>query len=367
MVETAVNLVKQVGKDEIEKRQTEILLHETDTATSEKQVQPKQHDPSTSLLIHEQNQVTFQNFSMVGPSDAIEGYVPQKEYGKTSREKNEADKKYGKISQAKNEEGKKVSNSDRKIVSRFSAQKQTGSHVTSKGIEIASLGGKKLSQNGTNKHATDQNDLANNFTSDIIFNEGRKPVSTGTQSLGTSTKREESLELENNFTSCILVGDDNASLMSDLKKHQKRKTRVSWADQYNKELVEELSSSSSSSNKMVTEQSASSQTVSEDLPSLVSCIENATFVGEVIECRDNNKFLRNQEDALQQENAKLESAKELINALTQAAEAVAIGELDSDEAGFGAGNSCTLSFMSILWCRVKLSLINNVLQLQGPV
>ena len=89
------------------------------------------------------------------------------------------------------------------------------------------------------------------------------------------------------------------------------------------------------------------------MPPAVSSIKNETCLREVVESQDNGNLFENQGYVFQEANDKLESAKALISAIKQAAEAVALGELDSGEAGF--------VFKTFLHFWLLMSIVSRVL------
>lgn len=334
------------------------LAMEDDEETAPQQQQ--QQDPGTFLLIREQNQVRVEEFHTSGPSDAIEGYLPQKEYRQTHPKKPSDDEGDKKASAFSRHEVKPL---EEEGSSSFSGKKQMlkgGSSLR----KLASSGKAKDSCSSTRKPKDTPTVSQNSFTSCILVDEGKPTELAAAKESGGSTKPKDSSSFsENSFTSCILV-DEKAMAFAAGQQRQKKQNRVSWADHNNMKLVEEAPASSICSSSWAAEGSlgarVQTETEQDGVLGSLSLKSGAILVEEVSELLPNwmdsfeDQGSRGQQD-FDPRNDKLECAKALVAALTEAAEAVSHGEAESDEAVARAG----ISIMSKSHGELSIQLSNH--------
>eukprot|EP00250_Pteridium_aquilinum_P022268 c25335_g1_i1 orf=89-2179(+) len=270
--------------------------------------QSEQLDPGAPLFIREQNEIKVDDFSSSGPPDAIEGYIPQREF----RHNKLSDHKAEKAIFSPRHESNSLSKEDCSDFSRRKERERNG--ATKK--KLAS------SSKGTDSIRRTSRGMETEFTSSILVDQGN-PSLLEAKCLN---------EPANSFTSCIVV-DEKSSTRTARQRRSGKQNRVSWADHNNLKLVEEAAATCIASTSGTSEGSRGAR---------VSHIKESDRdkTPKVVVVEESSELLPSHEGSrCEEERDNLECAKALVAALTEAAEAVAHGEANSSEAVARAGIS----------------------------
>lgn len=324
----------EIGED----TQTHVLKLELDPTPMPLVEEIKQHQeltPGTFLLIHEQDvaDIKVDDVHVAGPSNAIEGYVPQREFHKT-----------------------KLSNNDKdEMALRHEPQEKQGGLSSNKERE---KGVSRRKKKAPDRKAKDLDmglgDGSGTEFSSCIMTDEAKPIVLEARCSSESANR--IIPAENLFTSCILTNERASTQRHHLKKKQ---NRVSWADHNNLKLVEESSSSfvSRETSGDTCDVQVHMKERDQDSTTPFSSLGRAAIVVEECNALSSSQerlFCEGQHDDVQANGSQkdnLECAEALVAALTEAAGAVAHGYADSSEAVTRAGISI-LPYHEEPWSRL---------------
>ncbi|KAI5079768.1 hypothetical protein GOP47_0005247 [Adiantum capillus-veneris] len=186
--------------------------------------QPQQANAGTFLFIHEQNEMKVTDVNASGPSNAIEGYVPQKEFRSHRTPATDQDKK--------------------KLTNLFTAQNSKarfGSSVnkTEKNEKTASASRVKDSVRRASFKKEPE------FRSCILFDYGEPATIYDTNKSEPASSCGEPLKGPTPYNAI----DEEISIQNTVRQRSKRHNRVSWADHKNLSLVEELSPSNAANGR----------------------------------------------------------------------------------------------------------------------
>lgn len=291
--------------------------------------QAQEFNPGSFLLIHEQAEIKANDFHTAGPSNAIEGYIPQREFH------------HKKLSDHAKDEMDALS-------SRHKSKEKHGDILRKKEREGSGSSKKKQSPSSKVKDSDigASSGLETEFSSLILVDQA-KPTT-----LEARCSSEPANSCSPVFTSCTIMDDKASAHTLGRRRAKKKQNRVSWADHNNLKLVEEspVSSGSRTSEDFRDAQAHYKERDQDNMSSLGNAAVVIEERSESLPSQERSFCKEKHENAQVHDfqNDNFESAKALVAALTEAAEAVAHGEADSSEAGLAlAFDNWSLIFISL--------------------